>query len=130
MNYLEVPLLFQYKPQFEKLQAVFSVGPEARFSAKPLKTKTKRTAYSGGQIVDQLDKVEVYKGENGIRKFDAGLVAGAGIMYPVGSLKLMAEGRYHYGLSNVYGKGVNELNKTYIHGISAHLGILVPVGKK
>ena len=129
MNYIEVPVLIQYKPHFGKLQAIFSFGPEARFLAKPLKAKTKRIGYFGGLIIDQFDKVDVYKGDMGINKFDIGLMAGAGIAYPLGPLHLFAEGRYHYGLTNIYGHMNNDNYKTYVRGISAHTGVLIPVGK-
>jgi hypothetical protein len=130
LDYIEVPMLIQYKPHLGKLQAIFSFGPEARFPAKPMKAKTKVTQYYNGQITDQLEREDRYTGDRGIKKFDVGLVAGAGILYPIGAFQIIAEGRYHYGLTNIYGNLNTNSFATYVRGISAHAGILFPLGKK
>ncbi|WP_161597136.1 porin family protein [Dyadobacter flavalbus] len=129
LNYAEVPVLFQYKPNFGKLQAIFSLGPEARFLAKPMKAKTKIIQYYNGQVTDQLDRTDRYTGDFGVRKFDIGLMAGIGIAYPAGPFKIIAEGRYHYGFTDIYGNLTGSSSSVYIRGISAHAGLLYPIGK-
>ncbi|WP_171036588.1 porin family protein [Dyadobacter sediminis] len=130
LNYIEIPALLQYKPHLRKLRALFSFGPEARFLAKPMHAKTKVIQYYNGQITDQLETEERYTGDLGVRKWDIGLVAGAGVAYPAGSFTILAEGRYHYGFTDIYGHRSGNSSSIYVRGISAHAGFLVPIGKK
>jgi hypothetical protein len=61
----------------------------------------------------------------GQRAFDYGVAGGAGISYPIKSLTIFGEARYHLGLRPL----VEDL-KMYNRGSSIHLGVQVPMGKK
>jgi hypothetical protein len=130
LHYIEVPVLFQYKPQLGKLQGILSLGPELRLLAKPMKTKVRVTNFVNGQVRDDLNEVDTYPRSIGARTFDLGLSAGAGISYPLGALKFFTEARYHLGLIDIYGH--RESNGFVVHnrGVSVHLGVLMPIGKK
>lgn len=128
-NYIEMPILFQYKPMLGKLEGILSVGPEIRLLTTSVKTKLNTKVFINGQLVeDRLEEVSS-SGDNSFRNFDFGIVGGAGIAYPVGLVKIFAEGRYHFGLNNLAGKRQDSDLKIHNRGASAHLGVLLPIGK-
>jgi hypothetical protein len=128
VNYIEMPVLFQYKPQFGKLQGIFSLGPDVRLMTGNLKTESSSKAYINGELIDESNGNESYSSDDA-RKFDYGLVGGVGLSYPLGAIKVFAEGRYHFGLRNLATSVDGDDSKVYNRGAAIHIGILVPVGK-
>lgn len=129
-NYIELPILFQYKPQFGKLEGIVSFGPELRYLTTPLKFKSTTKTYVNGELISNEKGDESLSGDDGIRKFDIGLVAGVGVAYPIGSLKVFGEARYHFGINNLVGHFDGAESKLYNRGASINVGVLLPVGKK
>jgi hypothetical protein len=126
LDYIEMPVLFQYKPKLGKLEGIFSLGPEVRLLTAPVKVKANIKIFVDGVLEDEMTEEASASGEEGFRKFDFGMVGGAGIACPLGTLKIFAEGRYHYGLKDL--SKDNEY-KVYNRGASVHAGVLLPVGK-
>jgi len=126
LNYIEVPILFQYKPKLGKLEGILSLGPELRLLTSPLKVKLKSKLFINDELVEERTEETSLSGDNNFKEFDFGMVGGAGIAYPVRTLKIFAEGRYHFGLNNL--RKDDDL-KIHNRGASVHVGILVPVGK-
>lgn len=127
LNYIELPVLFQYKRKLKKLEGIVSLGPELRLLTTPEKTILNSKVFINGELTD--DRTDTSNGNDSFRKFDFGLVGGAGIAYPVGTMKIFAEGRYHFGLNNLAGNRQDNDLKIHNRGASAHLGILLPIGK-
>jgi len=128
-NYVELPILFQYKPQFGKLEGILSFGPELRYLTSPLKFKSTAKTYVNGEFVSEEKDNQSLSGDDGIRKFDIGLVGGVGVAYPLGALKIFGEARYHFGINNLVGHFDGNESKLYNRGASINVGILLPVGK-
>jgi hypothetical protein len=124
LNFIELPVLLHWKPRIGRFEGIVSLGPELRYRVGHMKLKyTSRIIYDGVVSKDESGVVNV-DGGFGQRAFDYGLAGGAGIAYPAKSFKIFAEARYHLGLRPL----VEDL-KTYNRGVSAHLGVLVPMGK-
>lgn len=130
LNYFELPILGQFRPRLsEKIEAIISLGPEVRFLTAPLKLKATSTTYVNNELVETETSERSLSGDEGIKKFDFGLTAGAGIAYLVGSFKIFAEARYHLGLHNL-SHFQNNGSKIHNRGASVFLGITVPIVKR
>lgn len=122
-NFIELPILLQWKPRIGILEGIISLGPELRYRVGKMKLKyTSKITYDGEVTKEESGKVNL-EGGFGERTFDYGLAGGAGIAYPARSFKIFAEARYHLGLRPL----VEEL-KMHNRGASIHLGVLVPMG--
>lgn len=130
LNYLEMPVLAQYRPSLGKLEGIVSLGPEARVLAKPQLLEGTSKMYVNGQLVEEGSSEHALDGGDGARKFDFGLVGGVGLAYPVGKLRIFAEARYHFGLLNLYRQTGEDDVKVYNRAASVSAGVLVPVGKR
>jgi len=128
VNYIEMPILFQYRPQLGKLQGLLSIGPEVRLMTGNIRAKSRSKVYVDGELVSDTSEDESYGSSDDTNKFDFGLVGGAGVAYPLGTIKVFAEGRYHFGLRNLASDSGDD-SKVHNRGASAHIGILVPIGK-
>lgn len=124
LGYVEVPVLFQYKPRFGKFEGIVSLGPEFRFRLGPQKIKTTTRKYEEGVLVEDTYMEYDLTQPHGYRVFDVGLTGGAGVSYPLQFGKIFTEARYHYGLRKLAANG-----DVYNKGISIHLGVLIPVRK-
>ena len=129
VNYIEMPVLFQYKPKLGKLEGILSLGPELRLMTNNMRAKSSSKAYVNGELVSETSEDETYGSGDDTHKFDYGIVGGAGVSYPLSSLKVFAEGRYHFGLRNLATSVDGDDSKVHNRGASVHLGILVPIGK-
>lgn len=111
VNYIEIPVLSEFKVNFDKMNVFFGVGP---YIAYGIDGKIKLNIESGSNIYKFTDKIYwskydwirnpdlnksiVYNlGQANIQRFDYGPVVRFGIEYK--SLKVNAE--YKYGLANV-----------------------------
>jgi hypothetical protein len=128
LNYFELPILGQYRPRLsEKIEAIISFGPEARFLTAPVKLRTTSTTYVGNEPVEIETSERSLSGDEGLKKIDFGITAGAGVAYLVGTFKIFAEARYNLGLYNLSPE--NDGSKIHNRGASIFLGITVPVVK-
>ncbi|WP_353722316.1 porin family protein [Dyadobacter sp. 676] len=124
LNLIELPVLLQWKSSIGKFTGIVSLGPELRYRVGNVRFKyTSKITYDGVVSKDESGVVNMNDGF-GQRAFDYGVAGGLGIAYPVKSLKIFAEARYHLGLRRLIGD-----LKMYNRGPSAHLGVLVPMGK-
>ncbi len=124
LGYVEVPLLFQYKPQFGKFEGIVSLGPEFRFGLGQQKIKSTARTYKDGVLIEDTYTEYDMRQPNGYRTFDFGLAGGAGVAYPLQFGRIFTEARYHFGL-----RGMTAGSDLYNKGISIHLGILIPIKK-
>ncbi|MHA4736880.1 porin family protein [Dyadobacter sp. MSC1_007] len=123
LNFIELPILLQWKPRIGKFEGIVSLGPELRYRVGNPKLKyTSKFIYDGVVTKDESGEVDMNDGF-GRRAFDYGLAGGAGIAYPLKSFKVFGEARYHLGL-----RRLTESLKMYNRGVSVHLGVLVPIG--
>jgi len=131
VNYFELPIVAQYRPHLtKKLEAIISAGPEIRFRTGPQKLETTTATYLNGEKVGTVKRTESYSGDDAVSTFDVGVVAGAGVAYPIGRLKVFVEGRYHLGLYNLAAHA-NDGDDVKIHnrGASVVLGVTIPIFK-
>ncbi|GGM74324.1 hypothetical protein GCM10010967_02290 [Dyadobacter beijingensis] len=123
-NFIELPVLLQWRPQIGKFTGIVSLGPELRYLAGHVKLKySSKITYDGVVTKDESGVVNLESGY-GKNTFDYGAVGGLGMGYPVKSVTIFGEARYHLGLRRL-AEGV----KTYHRGPSVHIGVLVPMGK-
>ena len=100
LNYLELPVLAKYS---------FGIG---YINAGP----------SLGLRLGENDNVKNVLG--GTKSLDFGLQMGAGLAIPAGSGKIIVDGRYNLGLSNIA-----DNSKIKNRGVSFSLGYAIPLGK-
>jgi len=125
LSYVELPLLFQYRPKIGKFEGILSLGPELRVRVgKALSKVTYRNYQDGLLIFDELIEADL-NSNNNINDFDYGLAGGAGLAYKMQTVKIFTEVRYHLGLKKVYKDGVDPHNR----GASILAGLMVPIGK-
>lgn len=124
LNYLEVPLLLQYKPKIGKFEGIVSLGPEFRFRVGPQTIKATVRNYKDGILIDDTTTETDLSKSNVYRAFDYGLAGGAGVAYPMHFGRIFTEARYHLGLRKM-GPNVELHNR----GISVHVGVLIPLKK-
>jgi len=124
-NYIELPLLLQYKTQIRKLQAMVSIGPELRFRAGSTKLSQSTKRWQNDVLISDVYIRQPIHPDNAYRHIDYGLGAGIGIAYPVGPIKVFAEGRYHLGLRKLNPDWVTAFNRA----ASVNLGLSVPLKK-
>lgn len=124
LNYIEVPLLLQYKPKIWKLEGIVSFGPEFRFRVGSQTVKATQRQYKDGAVVSETHYDEDMARSNVYRSFDYGLTGGAGAAYPLQFGRVFIEARYHLGLRQL-GPNVEMHNR----GMSVHAGILIPLKK-
>ena len=123
LGYVEVPVLFQYKPRIGKFEGIVSLGPEFRFRLGPQKIKSTTQKYQNGVLLEDSYTEYDLTQPNGYRAFDFGLTGGAGVAYPLQFGKIFTEARYHYGLRKMSDADL------YNKGVSVHLGVLIPLKK-
>jgi len=122
-NYIELPLLFQYRPKFGKFEGIVSIGPELRYRVGAARLNEISKLYQDGVLITDNSGETDLSAINNYKDFDYGLTGGGGIAYPMPNLKIFTEARYHLGLGKIYQNGVDIYNR----GVSVHLGILVPI---
>ncbi|WP_342084779.1 porin family protein [Dyadobacter sp. OTU695] len=124
LNFIEMPVLVQWKPRIGKFTGIVSLGPEVRYRVGNARQKyTSKITYDGVVSKDESGVVDMQEGF-GKRAFDYGIAGGVGVAYPMKSVAVFTEARYHLGLRPV----VKSLNM-YHRGPSFHLGVLVPLKK-
>ncbi|REA62841.1 hypothetical protein DSL64_07925 [Dyadobacter luteus] len=123
VNYIEMPILFQYKSKLGALDLILSAGPDVKLLVGKMRFKASNQIYHDGvTIIDAVTDTK-FDRQGGWRSFDYGLTGGAGLAYPLKNLKLFAEARYHMGLRKIISSGFHSNNR----GLSAHAGILFPI---
>jgi opacity protein-like surface antigen len=99
LNYLEVPILLRYDVKTTGgVHPHFSGGVSFGYQ-----TGCKISASEGG--VSGEVSCSLFEGEDGtdVKKFDVGLVAGAGLNFSLANNRLLTVGaRYNYGLSDLF----------------------------
>lgn len=90
-NYLELPLLLRYNFALPKFNFYINGGPYIG-------------VWLGGNVTISSDSVDIsgkYEFQEGDKRFATGFHAGAGITYSLGPGRLVLEGRYMFGVSNI-----------------------------
>ena len=122
-NYIEMPILLQYRASLGVFDLLLSAGPDVKVLTGKGRVKGSAKVYQNGVLVVDTDLDEKPDGLNSVRNIDYGLTGGAGLTYPLKNLKLFAEARYHLGLRKIISSGFHSNNR----GLSAHAGILFPI---
>ena len=104
MTYLQIPLMARLGWGRERrgLQGFFQVGPQIGIF---MDESTSTNVIQGKETVNQRSSSIVAQDSMAVEnKFDYGIVAGAGVEFSVPKVgHFLLEGRYYYGLGNIYG---------------------------
>lgn len=128
MNYLEVPVLAHLafgKDQGNGLRFVLNLGPQVGYLLGEKEQKNEgfnpnnRPNYANGQYGKYADK-----------KFEYGIVGGAGMEIRTGIGHFILEGRYYFGLSDFYNSTKKDYFSRSAHSyLSARLTYLFDITK-
>lgn len=114
-NYAELPVMLKYV-RGEKLKFLFVAGAVFAYALNG------KYEYSSNLFnFTQMGKVNLL----GLKRFMAGLTAGAGIKIPVGNIFITGDLRYSFGLTNLATSG-----KTHLRDMTATAGLLFPLKRK
>lgn len=123
INYIEMPVLLQYRCGVGPFDLILSAGPDVKLLVGKTRAKNNSRIFREGVLTSEVsDDSKSRKGDD-FRGFDYGLTGGAGLAYPMRNLKLFAEARYHLGLRKIMPNGFHSNNR----GLSAHAGVLFPI---
>jgi hypothetical protein len=90
LSYIELPVLLKFKIPLESpTQPVFLLGP---YAAYRLSAKAVQTAFGGRENIN----LEKYT-----KKWDLGLILGAGLEFNFKKIRLLLETRYSFGFTNI-----------------------------
>ena len=109
INYVQIPVLARLGWGRERRGAQFFIqaGPQMGFFLNE-STKTNFN-FAQRNMTDRSSKIVAQDTMSVEKKFDYGIVAGIGIEYSVPKVgHFMLEGRYYYGLGNIYGNSKSD----------------------
>lgn len=118
MNYIQVPLLahLAWGKEERGLRFFFNAGPQVGFflNDKVSTNFTPKTANFDKRVNDIVAQ-DTMAVEN---KFDYGIAAGAGVELHIKHVgRFQLEGRYYYGLGNIYGDSKRDYFAQSSHGV-------------
>lgn len=110
ISYVQVPLMARMGWGRERrgVQAFFQVGPQVGFY---LSESTKTNVVSGLETKTARSSKTVAQDSMAVeKKFDYGIAAGGGIEFSHPHIgHILLEGRYYYGLGNIYGNSKSDV---------------------
>ena len=118
-NYVQIPLLahLAWGKEQNGVCGFLNLGPQFGFSLSESTHKTYDTPYFGGD--DTPGRVNVVSAQESMpieNTFDYGITAGAGVEYHrQGIGRFALEGRYYYGLGNIFGDSKRDYFGTSNH---------------
>lgn len=121
INYIQVPIFAHlgWGRETKGMQFFFQVGPQFGFYLNE-KTESNYDA-ANRNTTDRASSVVVQEDMAVENKFDYGIAGGAGIEYSIPKVgHFLLEGRYYYGLGNIYGN-----SKRDYFGRSNHSNIVI-----
>lgn len=121
INYIQVPIFAHlgWGKEAKGMQFFIQAGPQ--FGVFLNEKTTSNYASTTRNISDRASSVVEQEGKSVENKFDYGIAVGAGFEYSVPKLgHFLLEGRYYYGLGNIYGS-----SKRDYFGRSNHNNIVI-----
>lgn len=121
INYIQVPIFAHlgWGKEAKGMQFFIQAGPQ--FGVFLNEKTTSNYASTTRNISDRASSVVEQEGKSVENKFDYGIAVGAGLEYSVPKLgHFLLEGRYYYGLGNIYGS-----SKRDYFGRSNHNNIVI-----
>ncbi|MCS6823199.1 MAG: PorT family protein [Cytophagaceae bacterium] len=102
LSYAELPLLIRYEPMPTKVRPFVQAGIYyARLNYAYKQTIIQVTDYAmGGTNQYEADNITAEATPLFIRSY-WGIVAGLGVSYPIGNIRISAEANYRYGFNNI-----------------------------
>ena len=104
MNYIQIPVMARlgWGRERKGFQGFFQVGPQVGFFLNEKTTTNLREGY--GPEKPRSSYINAQESMPVENKFDYGIAVGAGLEYSRPKLgHFQLEGRYYYGLGNIYG---------------------------
>ena len=129
INYIELPLLTHIYFGKKNFKVFLNIGPKIGYA---LSEKT--TSSNNFENIDQVDEENHILEQHGMplqNKFDWGICGGPGIELRTKAGYFVLEGRYYYGLGNIYkSTKVDYFPQSSPNVISVKLSYLFPLGGK
>lgn len=110
MSYLEVPVLLKLSLRASPTRPYLVVGPTIGF-------------LRSAKLSDGSNKFDI---KSSVNDRDVSLIVGAGLRVPAGKVAMFVEGRYAYGLVNIFKESVTDVMSKSMQVMA---GITVPLGR-
>ena len=125
LNYIEVPLLahLSWGKEEHGLQFFVNMGPQFGFFI------SESEEYTGSWLPEERPQsIRPIYGKTVENKFDYGIAGGLGLELKSGIGNFILEGRYYYGLSDIYGNSkIDDFGRSANQTISIRLGYSVRI---
>lgn len=125
LNYIEVPLLahLSWGKEERGLQFFVNMGPQFGFFI------SESEEYTGSWLPEERPQsIRPIYGKTVENKFDYGIAGGLGLELKSGIGNFILEGRYYYGLSDIYGNSkIDDFGRSANQTISIRLGYSVRI---
>ena len=117
LQYISLPLTFKYELSRGSFKPYVQVGGYYNYLTDAIK-KVETTGIDQASGADQeIDVTNLSVGiEDRIKKWNYGIVGGAGFTYNVGNARLGLEINYHYGLQNLDNGGMKYVDNQLVTG--------------
>ena len=127
LNYLEVPFLahLSWGKEQRGFQFFINLGPQFAFLIDEEET------YSGNwSIEERPQSIRPVYGKDVERKFDYGILGGLGLELKTKAGNFFVEGRYYYGLSDIFGNSkLDDFGRSANKAITFRLGYSISILK-
>ena len=127
LNYIEIPLLahLSWGKEEKGFQFFINLGPQFGFFISDNET------YEGNWKPEERPAtLQPVYGKEVYNKFDYGIVGGAGIELKTKAGNFFIEGRYYYGLADIFNNSkLDDFGRSANQTITARLGYSIPIFK-
>lgn len=126
LHYLTLPVLAKGIVGSDNFRFYAIGGPEVGYAVSG-RYETEFTMTNGQEITENAEG-DIDFEEDGIDRFDVGLIFGAGVEAKIGLGSIVLDGRYNLGLYDIDRDKGSE-GETFNRGFGFNLGYLMPIGQ-
>ena len=133
LNYFEIPFLARlgWGKESEGLMGFFAVGPQIGYLFREKSKQSSTWTFDSAGHPDRPNGMFAQYSMSVSKKFDYGIAAGAGIELNTKAGHFILEGRYYYGLSDLFGNSKKDVFSRSNNGtIQAKITYLFDIRKE
>lgn len=133
LNYFEIPFLARlgWGKESEGLMGFFAVGPQIGYLFSEKSKQSSTWTFDSAGYPDRPNGMFAQYSMSVSKKFDYGIAAGAGIELNTKAGHFILEGRYYYGLSDLFGNSKKDVFSRSNNGtIQAKITYLFDIRKE
>ena len=133
LNYFEIPFLARlgWGKELEGLMGFFAVGPQIGYLFSEKSKQSSTWTFDSAGHPDRPNGMFAQYSMSVSKKFDYGIAAGAGIELNTKAGHFILEGRYYYGLSDLFGNSKKDVFSRSNNGtIQAKITYLFDIRKE